>query len=538
VWRDRTALPQLLKLLQGPSPHNRRTAAEAIGRIGDASAVPVLLNAVGKPADRALEHSLTFALIEIASPEATAGGLRHSNPRIRRAALTALDQMEGGGLKAAAVTPALSDPDPGLRETAWWIVGRHAEWGGEVAGLLRERLRSASTNGTERAELVRRAAQLSRSAAVQETLARLVQEAGESRDGAKAALQAMAAARLKQAPDAWSSALAEVLGGDLTADALVTVRAVQIPPQKAGNLLTRLREVADDAGRPAELRLAALAAVPGGLDRPSPEQLRFLIAALDPERPVPERAAAAEALARARLDRGQLVELAAALKGVGPMEIERLFDAFARSKDEQVALALVEALRANPAKTALRIDALKALLEKHGPKPKEAAAKLYAEVDVGAEAQRAELEKLIGTLKGGDVRRGQAVFNSAKAACVACHAIGYVGGKVGPDLTRIAQIRSERDLLESLVFPSASLVRSYEPTGIVTLAGKTFNGLIRTETAEEIVLTTGADQEVRVPRAEIEEVRPSKVSVMPAGLDKQLTPQELADLIAFLKSCR
>ena len=68
--------------------------------------------------------------------------------------------------------------------------------------------------------------------------------------------------------------------------------------------------------------------------------------------------------------------------------------------------------------------------------------------------------------------------------------------------------------------------------------GKIVNGLIRNETSAELLLTTGPNQEVRVPRAEVEEVRPSTVSVMPAGLDKQLTAQELADLVAFLKNAK
>ena len=48
----------------------------------------------------------------------------------------------------------------------------------------------------------------------------------------------------------------------------------------------------------------------------------------------------------------------------------------------------------------------------------------------------------------------------AKAACVACHTIGYVGGHVGPDLSRVGAIRQERDLVESILYPSASFVQS------------------------------------------------------------------------------
>ena len=142
------------------------------------------------------------------------------------------------------------------------------------------------------------------------------------------------------------------------------------------------------------------------------------------------------------------------------------------------------------------------------------------------------------TLSAGDVRRGQLVFHSEKAACFSCHAIGYRGGNVGPDLTKIGSVRAERDLMEAIVFPSASFVRSFEPIAVATTDGKVFNGLLRGENADELILATGVNQETRVARRDIDELRPSTVSVMPAGLDQQLTPQELADLVAFLKACK
>ncbi len=141
-------------------------------------------------------------------------------------------------------------------------------------------------------------------------------------------------------------------------------------------------------------------------------------------------------------------------------------------------------------------------------------------------------------ISSGDVRRGQLIFHSEKAACYTCHAIGYRGGNVGPDLTKVGQVRAERDLLEAIVYPSASFIRSYEPVVVATADGKVLNGLLKNETSDEILLVTGANQEARVARADIEEIRPSTVSVMPAGLDQQLTNQELADLVAFLKACR
>jgi hypothetical protein len=52
------------------------------------------------------------------------------------------------------------------------------------------------------------------------------------------------------------------------------------------------------------------------------------------------------------------------------------------------------------------------------------------------------------------------------------------------------------------------------------------------------VLVTGATEEVRIARTDIEDMQPGKVSIMPAGLDQQLTARELADLVAFLRACK
>jgi putative heme-binding domain-containing protein len=81
-------------------------------------------------------------------------------------------------------------------------------------------------------------------------------------------------------------------------------------------------------------------------------------------------------------------------------------------------------------------------------------------------------------------------------------------------------------------------VRSFEPIAVATNDGKVFNGLLRGETADELILATGVNQETRVTRRDIEELRPGTLSVMPAGLEQQLTPQELADLVAFLRACK
>jgi putative heme-binding domain-containing protein len=199
---------------------------------------------------------------------------------------------------------------------------------------------------------------------------------------------------------------------------------------------------------------------------------------------------------------------------------------------------LIEALAAPELRAALTVEPIKQKLVKYGPAVQAEAAKLYASIDADHAQQSQRLEETLAALPAGDIRRGQTIFNSTRVSCRNCHTIGYVGGKIGPDLTRIGQIRQSRDLVESILFPSASFVRSYEPVLVRTSEGQVHSGNLKKDAPDEIILTFAADKEVRIARDEVDELLPGKLSIMPAGLDKQLTLQELADLVEFLKNCK
>ena len=546
LWRDREAASPLVELLQSPSTQNRRAAAEALGRIGDKSAVPALLKAAGVADERIMEHSLTYALIEIGDPKGTEAGLSSENSRTLKAAMVAIDQMEGGGsLAPKFVAGLLARPEPGLKETAAWIIGRHRDWAVALAGVLDERLMRSDLPPADRTELERQLGGFAQAAPIQRLLAVRLQDASAPLAARRSSLQAMAWSNLKApaVPREWVEAIVGVLGGkpaapELMAPAIAALRALPVAREKAGDLPGQLVRIAAEVSNPADLRLAALAALPGGLINPDQPLFAFLLAELDRERPVAHRTTAADVLARARLTPEQLTRLAGALRTAGPLEVDRLLVAFEQSADQALGLKLVEALNNSPASSSLRVDAIKTHLAKYGPGVQKEAESLYARLNVDATKQKARLDQLVAALSVGDVRRGQLIFHSEKAACYSCHAIGYRGGNVGPDLTRIGAVRADRDLLEAIVFPSASFVRSFEPVAVATNDGKVFNGLLRGETADELILATGVNQEARISRRDIEEMRPSTVSVMPAGLDQQLSPQELADLVAFLKACK
>jgi putative heme-binding domain-containing protein len=71
-----------------------------------------------------------------------------------------------------------------------------------------------------------------------------------------------------------------------------------------------------------------------------------------------------------------------------------------------------------------------------------------------------------------------------------------------------------------------------------TVSGDRQSGIVRKNDADEVVLITGPVQEAHIARKDVKEMRPGTVSVMPTGLEQQLAPQELADLLAFLKACK
>ena len=534
VHRDQAAVPLLIDLLKSDSRHNRRAAAEALGRIGDVSAVPALLKAAADPrVDRQLDHSLIYALIEINNPDA----IRSTVPvSTSRAALAALDQMEGGGLQPGEVIRLLDDKNERLRETARWIVDRRPEWAEPMRPWLREQL--LRVQATSNQPLVDQLARFAKRGPVERLLAECLTDESFAPAAQRVALAAMAQSGRKEMPRSWTLALSKLFAGSTKVidDAADVIRTIPLPQHGADELVAALRRVGGDERRRITVRLDALAAINRSAGTLDAEQFAFVSHHIDGEEPVRVRAAAAEILAESQLNDQQTVRLAELLPAVSPLELNRLLAAFSGSKDAQTGRALIQSLAKSTARTALDLDTLPGRFAGFSESIQEDAGRLIAELRAETAQQHERLEQTLSSLPAGDVRRGQEVFHSTKAACSACHAIGYLGGRVGPDLTRIARVRSRRDLLEAVLFPSASLVQNYEPINVLTSDGTVHNGLIASESDDELVLTTGADKQVRISLDEIEQRIRSKVSIMPGGLDKQLTSQQLADLVEFLST--
>jgi putative membrane-bound dehydrogenase-like protein len=147
-----------------------------------------------------------------------------------------------------------------------------------------------------------------------------------------------------------------------------------------------------------------------------------------------------------------------------------------------------------------------------------------------------EREQLVGQMRDlikktpGDAHRGALVF---KKVCAQCHKIYGEGVDVGPDVT--SNGRSDFEQLLSNVFdPSLVIGAGYQATTVITNAGQVLTGLVVEESPQRVVLKVQGGEVKTVPRGTIDEINVSKVSLMPEGLERQLQPQEIADLFAYL----
>ena len=554
--RDTEAAPALAYIVEHYGYFFTRAASEALGRVakpGDSSSTDALFFAlsrmdgherdvVGAPKEnpvRIAEHSLIYALIEIADVNATRVRLNAKSLSEQRAALVALDQMDGGILHSDDVIPHLNRSEPILRNTAAWIVGHRPAWGPQLVEYCRGRLQKPGPGEKEIGELVQLLANLAKSEAIQGVLTESLREP-VSEASTYVALKAMAEARLPTTPAAWLDALAAHLPMASRSNVAVAVTVAQsLPLPKAGHpaLKAALLTVGRKTELPLEVRFSALSAA-GGVGAIDSDLFKELTSHSAPEEPYEIRSSATAILAAAALTADQREELLKTLKTVGPLELPRLLAAYEREPTEAQGLHLAAALESASGFKSLRPDQLIPLFAKY-PKPaQDAAARLVTILNAAAAEQAAFLQQVLTELPAGDVRRGHEVFVGKKAACIACHAVGYLGGRLGPDLTNIAKVRTDRDLVESIIFPSASFVRSYEPVVAELEDGRLVTGIITKETSDEVVISTGPQQSQPIARREIVEVHPSKVSLMPQGFATQLSRQELADLLAYIKAPR
>jgi putative heme-binding domain-containing protein len=247
---------------------------------------------------------------------------------------------------------------------------------------------------------------------------------------------------------------------------------------------------------------------------------------------------AAQVIGSVRLTQTQLQLIAPLLVDASPGQLRDLIRPFQRAVQQPAADQFLQAVEKSVSLLSLPEHELSDVIKKF---PRESIVRGNVILDRLKQYHQQKMLRLQGLrdrLGGGDASRGKNLFTSEKAKCSTCHRVSKLGHAVGPDLTTIGSNRSANDLLESIVFPSASIVRDYATHQVLTVNGQAFSGILIAESNEAIELQQANGKSVRLLQSEIESVSPGSVSIMPEGLEGVLSEDELMDVVKYLQSLK
>lgn len=297
---------------------------------------------------------------------------------------------------------------------------------------------------------------------------------------------------------------------------------------RAKGLLEKAAAVASDAGRSTVDRLDAvrlLAHVPWGAAGP-------VLATLLESDPLQEVRLAAIAALSAHKGPGVAEALMKPFKRAMPAVRREILEAMGRQPDRvEFLLKEIEAERLAPGELG---PALIRQLTNHSKADlRERAKKLLA--DSLPEERKRVLDRYKAAVgMRGDAARGKAVFQKN---CATCHRVGAVGVHVGPDVSDTLS-KAKDVLLTDILDPSRAIDNNYVNYIVKKKDGTVLSGFIAAQTASSLTLRRAEGQEDVVLRQDIEEMKSSGISLMPEGLEKGITVEEMADLLAFLKNWR
>lgn len=174
--------------------------------------------------------------------------------------------------------------------------------------------------------------------------------------------------------------------------------------------------------------------------------------------------------------------------------------------------------------TAYRDEQLASLIEKH-----------WGSLEGASTAEMQQMvERFLNVVKAdtGNPYAGKKLFATT---CAKCHTLFAQGGQIGPDLTTYKR-DDIHNMLLSIVNPSAELREGFETVLIATTDGRTLNGFLVDQDSQVVVLRGVDGQTVTIARDQIDELIPQRKSLMPEGLLKEMTDQQVRDLFGYLRS--
>ena len=156
-----------------------------------------------------------------------------------------------------------------------------------------------------------------------------------------------------------------------------------------------------------------------------------------------------------------------------------------------------------------------------------------------ADSQPAERKEVLAKYQDalkhkGDPLKGKLVFQKN---CATCHKVAGLGVDVGPDISD-TRTKTPEGLLVDILMPNAAIDNNYVNYQVTLKDGRVLTGMIASETGTSLTLKRAENQTETVLRADVDEIVSTGQSLMPEGLEKGISVEEMADLLAFLKNWR
>lgn len=310
---------------------------------------------------------------------------------------------------------------------------------------------------------------------------------------------------------------------------LLTLRSrapkdLQVALLKLQSVFTAAREVARSEQSPIAARTSALRLLGRGLSH-QPEEQELLFGMLAPQQPDELQAAAMSSLSQA----GDPARLLAEWRTFTPKLRLRLLDGLlSRTAGLQAFLKALKERSLPPQE--IPLVSRQRLLNHPLDEVREQALKIFTDrIDADRQKVIVAYETVL-KLKG-DSGNGLRVFQKT---CAACHRLADVGQQVGPNLA-VTRDKPPEWFLPALLDPNRGVEAQFLNYTAVTKQGKTYSGILAEESGNSITLVGPGGERHVLLRNNLDELSSTGKSLMPEGLEKELTPQAVADLIAWLK---
>jgi quinoprotein glucose dehydrogenase len=523
-----------------------------LGKLGRRESIPALFDLLAENADKDpyLRHAGVVALIGANDIDALINHVRHPNESVRMGILLAMRKLERNEIASflADASPrivteaarAINDqPIPGAMEALARLVERP---GLTEAPLMRRVLNANYRFGTEATAKALATYATREDAPVNlraEALDALSQwPANSGRDRITGLWRPTAFARSEKVPNEAlkpvSNALLASAPNAVRAAAARAVGTLKITEASSALSALVIQGAADGAARSDALRSLSLLQTPDyapaltAAREDKDEKVRSLATQLAVE--VPPVAArnngsvggSAAGVSTAPLEKalasGTVTEKQSALATLGSVK---------GAEADTLLKNWMEGVLAGTVAPELELDVVEAAGERESLRPLLSQYKSRLDAKDPSAAWKA-------CLVGGNAEAGKKVFaERAEVSCVRCHKVQGEGGEVGPELTGLGKKNGRAYLLTSILYPNAAIAAGFENVLVNLKGGQSYAGVIKSESATELVLNSAEDGLITVKKSEITG-REKGLSGMPEGFGDLLSKQDIRNLVEYL----